>query len=64
MLTYELVVKNGNTEEARFAREIGESKKGTYKTLSATTGNKAIPFGKLYVAENEIKPAKKTEKKS
>ena len=56
MYTYELVVKQGTVEAARFLLNVGESKKGTYTTLTATPC-KVLPFpGKLYVTESEINP--------
>jgi len=64
MFNYNLVVLKGNTEVRRYELEQGESKKGTFKTLSAKTGLAAIPFGKLYVSESELMAPPKTNKKS
>lgn len=63
MFNYELIIKNKNGEVKRYLLERGESKKGTYATLSGVVGNEVLPFGKLYVDESKIKTAKKAEGK-
>ncbi len=64
MFNYQLTISDdkGNTV-TKFELERGESKKGTYATVSAKAGNKVVPFGKLYVAEDAIKESKKAEAK-
>ena len=62
MLNYELVIKDdkGNSV-AKFELDKGESKKGTYTTLSGKPANKVLPFGKLYVDEDKIANGKKAK---
>lgn len=63
MFNYELVVKDekGNVKHS-YQLEVGESKKGTYKTLAGKAANKALPFGKMYVDEDKLGEAKKAKK--
>jgi hypothetical protein len=65
MFNYELVIKDGKGNIVKaYQLEQGESRKGTFRTLSTVQGNKVIPFGKLYVDESQItsKPNGKAKK--
>jgi hypothetical protein len=62
MFNYKLVVEDGKGNKVtEFKLAVGESKKGTFATLSGEPANKALPFGKLYADESLIK-AKKADK--
>ena len=54
MLNYELVAKPEKGSPVIFQLEVGSSKKGRYATVFGVAGNKALPFGKLYVDETEL----------
>ena len=55
MFNYELIVKDDKGNKVtEYQLDKGESRKGTFATLSGKPANKAIPFGKLYVNEEEI----------
>ena len=69
MFNYELSISNGDKVVTKFALERGESRKGTFATISAKAGCAAIPFGKLYVDETKLtdtndKPAIKANGKA
>ena len=65
MFNYVLVISNAKGEVVtKYNLEAGESRKGTFTTVFASQGNKAVPFGKLYVDESKLTngEGKKTKK--
>ena len=54
MFNYKLTILDGDRVVTQFELDRGESKKGTYATISGRESNKAIPFGKLYVDESKV----------
>ena len=55
MFNYILLITDSKGETVtKFELDIGESKKGTYATISGKQDNAVIPFGKLYVDESKV----------
>lgn len=60
-MAYVITVSDGKYS-AKFEMDNGESKAGTYVTLTPKAANKVLPFGKLYLSPAEFRKTTRQSK--